>query len=357
MAKILIGGAGGAPSEGVIKSLLLSDKHEEIIGMGSIPSDLVLSSAKRRYIVPYADEDNYKEELLKLLRKERPDFIHFQNDLEVYHASLIRDDIEAVGTKVFMPEHSVIETCVDKWKSWKAFKAAGLVVPENIFINNEADLQKAFRELSDNNGNIWLRANSMGGGGVGSIPTADYNMAKAWIDRNHGWGNFIAAQMLTSETVTWLSIWWHGELIVAQTRKRTGWVHGNRSVSGVTGVTKVGTTWSDDTVTKIALQSVKAVSDTPHGIFGVDMTYDINGIPNPTEINISRFFTTVLFFTKAGLNMPVIYKDLALYNEVPKFDKMINPLPDNLMWFRSMDREPLLMTSDMFEQSICHCDE
>ena len=42
MTKILIGGAGGAPSEGVINSLLLSEKKEEILGMGSVPSDLVL---------------------------------------------------------------------------------------------------------------------------------------------------------------------------------------------------------------------------------------------------------------------------------------------------------------------------
>ena len=48
MVKILIAGAGGAPSEGVINSLLLSKKKEEIIGMGSEPSDLVLSNAKRK---------------------------------------------------------------------------------------------------------------------------------------------------------------------------------------------------------------------------------------------------------------------------------------------------------------------
>ena len=44
MSKILIGGAGGAPSEGVINSLLLSKKQEEIIGMGAVPSDLVMSN-------------------------------------------------------------------------------------------------------------------------------------------------------------------------------------------------------------------------------------------------------------------------------------------------------------------------
>ena len=55
MAKILIGGAGGAPSEGVINSLLLSKRHEEIIGMGSVPSDLVLSHAKRKYALLDSD--------------------------------------------------------------------------------------------------------------------------------------------------------------------------------------------------------------------------------------------------------------------------------------------------------------
>ena len=71
---------------------------------------------------------------------------------------------------------------------------------------------------------------------------------------------------------------------------------------------------------------LKAVSAKPHGIFGVDMTYDKNGVPNPTEINISRFFTTVLFFTEAGLNMPEIFKDIVLYNEFPRLKKKINPL-------------------------------
>ena len=207
MAKILIGGAGGAPSEGVIKSLLLSEKHEEIIGMGSVPSDLVLSAARRKYVVPYANAPEYKDGLLKLLRFEKPDLIHFQNDLEIYHASLIRDDIMETGTKLFMPSHEVIDTCVHKWDSWLAFKKAGVTVPENIFINCEDDLRRAFKELGDEDGKIWLRANDLGGGGMGSIPTNDYNMAKAWIDRYKGWGNFIAAEMLSSKTVTWLSIW------------------------------------------------------------------------------------------------------------------------------------------------------
>lgn len=352
MSKILIGGAGGAPSEGVVRSLLLSQEHEEIIGMGAVPSDLALSHAVRKYVVPYANAPDYKSELMKVIQKEKPDLIHVQNDLEVYHISLLRDDIQSAGTKVFMPSHEVIDTCVSKWKSWKAFQKAGLTVPNNIYINSEHDLKRAFKELGNENGKIWLREDSIGGGGMGSIPTNDYNMAKAWIDRYNGWGNFIAAEMLGSQTITFLSIWWEGKLIVGQTRKRTGWIHGNRSASGVTGVTRVGTTCSDDTVTDVAIRTINAVTDRPHGIFGVDMTYDKNHIPNPTEINISRFFTTVFFFTKAGLNMPVIFKDLILYGRKPKLERKINPLPNDLIWLRGMDTEPVLSTVEEMERGL-----
>lgn len=352
MKKILIAGAGGAPSEGVINSLLRSDKKEIIIGMGSEPTDLVMSHAQEKFYIPYADSPGYKDALLKLLNIQKPDLIHFQNDLEIYHASLLRNEIMETGTKLFMPDHAVIDTCVHKYKTYQKCKDAGIKVPRNIIINNENDLREAFSTLGDAKGNIWLRASSIGGGGKGALPTNDFSFAKGWIERYNAWGDFVAAEILTPETVTWLSIWYEGELVVAQTRIRKGWTHGNRTLSGVTGVTKVGQTFSNAEVDRISIETIKAVSGKPHGIFGVDMAYDKEGVPNPTEINISRFFTTVLFFTEAGLNMPVIFKDIALYDEFPKLEKKINPLPEGLLWLRGMDTKPLLCKQGEIEKKI-----
>jgi predicted ATP-grasp superfamily ATP-dependent carboligase len=351
MKKILIAGAGGAPSEGVINSLIMDNK-EEIIGMGSEPTDLVLSSAHKKFYVPYANSLDYKPTLLRLLEAEKPDLVHFQNDLEIFHASQMREAIHNAGVKTFMPDHDVIDTCVHKYKTYLKLKEAGIKVPENRIINNENDLKAAFAELGDKDGTIWLRASSIGGGGKGSLPTNDFTFAKGWIDRYNGWGDFVAAELLSPDTVTWLSIWHDGELVVAQTRIRKGWTHGNRTVSGVTGVTKVGQTYSDEFVNNVAIDTIKAVTDKPHGIFGVDMTYDKNGVPNPTEINISRFFTTVLFFTTAGLNMPAIFKDIVLYDKFPNLSKKINPLPNGLLWLRGMDAHPRLMTSEEMHKDI-----
>ena len=351
MAKILIAGAGGAPSEGVIFSLLKAG-GDTVIGMGSEPTDLVLSAAQRKLYIPYANTPEYRDRLIALLNAEKPDLVHFQNDLEIWHASKIRADILATGVRLFMPEHDVIDTCVHKYKSYLAFKEAGVPVPRNLMIKDEADLRTAFAELGGKDGKIWLRASSIGGGGKGAIPTADYALAKAWIDHYKGWGDFVAAEMLTPDTITWLSIWHEGELVVAQSRERRGWTHGNRSISGVTGVTKVGITCDNPHATEIAIAACKAVSDKPHGIFGVDMAYDRNGVPNPTEINISRFFTTVRFFTEAGLNLPRIFRDIGLEGKLPDLPQKINPLPNGLMWLRGMDTAPRLMTDADLRREI-----
>lgn len=351
MKKIMIAGSGGAPTENVIHSWKKSDKEETIIGIGSEPFDMMISEADVRYQVPYAVENGYKKRLLDIINKEKPDLAHFQNDVEIREVSRFREELLEQGVKLYMPSKETIEICVDKGRSTEIWMAEGVKVPKTMTIKNENDLKRAFSNLGDSEGNIWIRA-TVGGGGKGALPTNNYDFAKIWIERFKGWGNFTAAELLTKDTVTWLSIWYQGELVVAQTRKRNSWNFGNRTLSGVTGITRVGETCSSDLVNRVAMDSIMAVDKRPHGIYGVDMTYDKNGIPNPTEINISRFFTTVYFFTAAGLNMPEIFKNIALYDEFPALDKKINPLPDGLMWIRGMDRQPVLTTMEKIRATI-----
>ena len=103
---------------------------------------------------------------------------------------------------------------------------------------------------------------------------------------------------------------------------------------------------ADARLDKLAQQAIVAIDSQPHGIWSVDLTLDKNGLPNPTEINIARFFTTHLFFSEAGLNMPYIYVKMAYGEELPPIPQKINPLPVSLAWVRGMDFEPVLTTMD-----------
>ena len=343
--KIAIAGAGGAPSEGVIFSLM-QNPDNELIGLGADLADLQGSMATSKRLVPYANEADYSNQLLEVLEIEKPALIHFQNDAEIFVASQMRNKFHELGIKTYMPDHEVIDTCVHKYKTYLAFSRAGIKVPRNILISNEEDLKNSFSGLGNLEGKIWLRSANVGGGGQGSLGTSSFDFAKAWIEANSGWGTFLAAELLTPNTITWQSIWHEGDLVVAQTRRRDGWIHGNRTISGITGVTKIGITDSDHIVDEIAMSSVRAVDPNPHGIYGVDMTYDLEGVPNPTEINISRFFTTIRFFTEAGLNMPEIFLQIGLGKFKFPSKPIINPLPNGLCWLRGMDRAPVLSTLD-----------
>jgi hypothetical protein len=340
MAKIQIGGAGGAPSNGFIRSLRESGRSDYLIGTSSVSSDLFLAKTDERYAVPPATAPNYADSILKLLRYKKTDFLHVQNDYEVQAVSRLRNKIQEIGVKLYLPAAETVEDCFDKNKSYEYWKRAGIKVPETLLLNTQADLKKAFDKLGKK---IWIRA-IVGAAGQGALPVEDFDFARKWIERFNGWGIFTAAECLTSKSITWLSIWYEGELVVAQTRRRHRWSFGNRTLSGVTGITAVGETCSDPIVDKVALDAIHAIDPKPHGIFGVDMTYDNNGYPNPTEINIGRFFTTHYFFTKAGLNMPEIYCNIALENKFPSLERKVNPLPDGLIWIRGMDVEPVLTT-------------
>lgn len=345
MARIYVGGAGGAPSNGFIRSLRESSRDDYLIGASCVASDLFLADVDEKYLVPPASDKAYAETLLRTLSTAKPDFIHLQNDFEVRAVSRLRDKIESLGVRHYLPAAETIENCVNKEKSYAIWNRAGLSVPQTMLLRSPADLKTAFDHFGET---IWIRAIE-GGGGRGALPTNSYEFARIWIDRFNGWGEFTASELLTADTVTWLSIWHEGELVVAQTRKRLSWNFGNRTLSGVTGITGVGQTFSDEKVDRIAQDAIFAIDTRPHGIFGVDMTYDSEGIPNPTEINIGRFFTTHYFFTKAGLNMPEIYCDIALEGKFPSLDQRVNPLPDDLIWIRGMDVEPVLTTLERLE--------
>lgn len=346
MARIHIGGAGGAPSNNFIRSLRESKRKDYLIGASCIPSDLFLADTDEKYYVPPALDSLYTQAILNLLEKTKPDFLHVQHDYEVLAISCLRDEVKARGIKLFMPSTETIEKCTNKVMSYELWKKAGIRVPETVLLNSFPDLEFAFRSFGPK---VWIRA-IKGAGGRGALPTDNIEFARQWVDRFHGWGEFTASKCLTSGTVTWLSIWHSGELVVAQSRRRRSWNFGDRTLSGVTGITGVGETCSDEVVDKVAQDAILAIDQSPHGIFGVDMTYDHDGYPNPTEINISRFFTTHYFFTKAGLNMPEIYCNIALDGKFPDLERKINPLPDGLVWIRGMDVEPVLTTVKELEK-------
>lgn len=354
MKRILVTGAGGSPSANFIRSLRAADEEYYIVGTDADKYYLQRAEVDAKYLAPLANDPKYIDFLNYIIEKENIEFVHAQNDVEV---GFLSENREKLNAKTFFPAKETVKILQDKFESFKLWEKADIKVPKTKLIEGrDTDLAALLEEMG---GSMWIRAIS-GAGGRGSLPVYDVKSAKNWLDfqeKNGSWtGNFTASELLEPETVTWMSLWKDGELVVAQGRKRLYWELAKISPSGVTGATGTGLTYSDAELDDIARRAVLAVDDKPDGLFGVDMAYDKNGVPNPTEINIGRFFTTHEFFTQAGLNMPELFVKLGYGETVPKIDNNTNPLPDGLVWIRGMDFRPVLSNMKIVEESVAERD-
>jgi carbamoyl-phosphate synthase large subunit len=333
--RILVTGAAGAPALNYVRSLRMSPEPYYLIGADCSRYQLAAAETDEVHLVPRANEHDYISVLNQIIEETGAELIFAQPDAEVRVLSERRDELNA---PMFLPSRDTVKQCHDKYQTYRRWRAAGITVPGTVLVETKGDLEEVMAE----HGDIWLRP-ATGAAGSGAFHTSDRAQALFWLDSQNGWGRYTAADYLSPDSVTWQSIWKDGHLVVAQGRKRLQWEFADRAPSGITGVTGVGMTVADAAVDAVAMASVRAVDGNPNGIFSVDMTYDRDGLPNPTEINIGRFFTTSLFFTVAGLNMPYIFTRLAFGEEPPPVARRLNPLPAGLMWVRGMDREPMLL--------------
>jgi len=336
MKRILVTGAGGPAATSFIRSLKDSEGWYVIIGVDAGKYNVFRSEAQRTYQCPKATDEAYIPFINMIIEKERIDFIHSQPEIELYELSKHRDELNC---KHFMPKHETVERCRNKWLSYCNWRDAGITVPKGMLLHNRGFLEHAFRQYGTD---IWIRE-TVGAAGKGSLSRPKLEQAVAQINTRIGWGKTMAAEHLTGKTITWQSIWNKGQLVVAQGRRRLYWEFANRAQSGVTGLTGAGVTVNDPELDALAIDCIKAVDEKPHGIFSVDFTFDWDGVPNPTEINIGKFFTTHHFLTRTGCNMPDIFVKLA-FDEYEFEKPSLNPCKEEMYWIRGMDMLPKLVS-------------
>jgi len=357
LKRILVTGAGGPASTNVIKSLRLAPEPFYIVGCDINKYRQYLHFADSFYLVPRATDEDYIQAIKKIIKEEEIEFIFPQPDIEVQIIGAHRDEL---GAMTFLPAQETIINCQDKWLSFEKWKAAGVPVPPTIELNKlfeeGAGTQIFYRRsleefMSQIKPPYWIRG-TKGAGGTGSTKADNIQTIENWVQywraRGSDW-NFIISEYLPGRNIGWHSIWKDGQLLVSATRERLEYIYPYLSPSGITGTPTVQKTIWDEKVNDIGQRSVLAVDKNFTGLACVDLKEDKNGIPNPTEINPGRMFTTSLFFSKASqevwgdwrVNFPYInvrlgYDELIPYYETEKFHKF-NALPPELYYIRHMD--------------------
>ena len=340
MIRVLVTSAGGAPGLNFTRSLRKAGEYH-LIGLDANKYSLCRAEVDEKHLVPLAREESYIPVLQQIIAETKPDFLHVQHSLEVPVISKHRHELDV---RTLLPRHTSVMVCDDKWESYQHWSGVGVRVPKTMLIKEESDVRRAFTELGLK---VWLRAVS-GSGGKGAVTTESPTFAYRWIMEHNGFGNFTISEYLSPRSVVWQSIWRGGKLIVAQGRERLYWEFGSKFLSGISGMTGAGILVNDPQVDEIAKKAIHAIDSAPWGIWGVDMTYDKDGVPNPTEINVGRFFTTHQFFTEAGCNMADIFVRTGVGEEVD-IPQRLNPLPEGLLWIRGVDCLPVMVEEGQVE--------
>lgn len=288
------------------------------------------------YHLPTANKRNYLQSINRVIDKEHADAIFPQPDPEVRRVS---QDREKLHCKTFLPDKNAVLTCLDKFQTLTAWHRKELREEPTILKPSDGSTASKLKDLQYP---CWIRARE-GAGGLLSGKATDADIASHWLQFHWGQGirmDFIAEEYLPGRDYCFMSVWNDGELVTSMIRERLSWV-GHRLV-GTGGTSRLNRIVHSSNVNEAALESIRAVTRSPHGIMCVDLKEDIEKTPHPTEINC-RFTTNVHYLTLASIklahpewNFPWLASKLVLGEEIPKCSPM-NALPADLWFTKNTD--------------------
>ena len=333
MRRLIVTGSGGSAGTNFIKSLRLAPEPFYIVGTDISKYYLKLSKADVNYQVNSCYDGIYLNQLNTIIKEEKIEFIHAQPDPEVNVISANRDKLNA---KTFLPNHTILPIAYNKFWLNQELQAHKVPCPKSWMVGDKKHLRQIFRQ---NKSKMWVRAVS-GAGSLAALPVTEYKHASMWIEywgtRGLEWKDFMISEYLPNKEYAFQSLWRNGNLITSAARERIEYLFQNRMPSGQSSTPTVAKSVHNKQVNKIATEGILALDFMANGIYCVDLKENKNGVPCITEINVGRFFTTSIFFSLAGCNMPYYYILLAYKEKLPSLPKY-NAVPEGLYWIRQID--------------------
>jgi hypothetical protein len=352
MKKILILGAGGAAGWNFIESLRISPEKFHTIATDNNKYHLELSNADVKYQVPNVNDKNYLNKINKIIDAEKIDFVYAQSDPEV---KFISENREKIKTKTYLPSISTVRLCQDKAKLTKLLSEKKINTGMYLNFKTISEFDKGAKVLFNSHRKLWLRARK-GAGSKASLPVTNIKQAINWISYWEEMGklnlkDFMLTEFLPGKEYAFQSLWKDGNLITSQARERIEYIFPYLSPSGQSSSPAVARTVNNKVVNETAINAILAADRNANGIFCVDLKENKNGVPCVTEINSGRFFTTSLFFSSAGINMPYYYVKLGLGEKIPALPKE-NALAADIFWVRMIDMGYKLIKGEKWKSKI-----
>ncbi len=137
---MVTGLGGGGQGAQLLKALKLSEAQYEVIGCDMSPDCAWRSATDRFYVIPPASDSRYIDVVLKICAEHNVMAIFHGSEPELKVMNQHRDKIEAQG--IFLPINpsSVLDICMDKFKTMEFLKESGYLYPKTVEVSHERDL-------------------------------------------------------------------------------------------------------------------------------------------------------------------------------------------------------------------------
>lgn len=132
-------GAGGI-GEGIVKALKLVKERYRIICTDTVALAAPLFRVDKGYLVPLAIEENYIDRLLDICKKENVDVLIPGSVPELDRISKDREYFESDDIVPILNPAEVIETGLDKWKTYEFLSENGFQCPQTVLAEDRLDL-------------------------------------------------------------------------------------------------------------------------------------------------------------------------------------------------------------------------
>jgi carbamoylphosphate synthase large subunit len=349
--RLLITGAGTGPSNNLMRSLRAGDVPIFIVGCHDDRFYLGKSPAERNYLVPSPRHPDFANALRQIIRAEQIDLLIPTSDRDVLRVSALRAEVRC---RTFLPKHSLIALCRDKYEFTSLLRARGVRVPRTYVVKDLASIETLFRRFPTGSP-LWCRIRS-GSGALGATPVTTpaqaRNWIRYWIDvRRVSPASFTLSQYLPGRDFSCQSLWKDGTLIVAKTFENLSPFGPSGQPSVISSVAALAKTVREPKVADLCTQAIRRLDNRASGVYCFDVKEDSNGAPCLTDINAGRFsMSTNLYDLTGKHNMAAMYVRLALGQRINIHNEY--DVAEGYYMVRDADTEPDVLHAQDFFQDI-----
>lgn len=281
MATVLVTGVGGATGIGAVRALNEETSHE-IIGVDMNPDAVGLYFADIGQTVPPAVDDSWADELIRLIKDFDVDIVIPTVDEELDHLPKLTTSL-LDRDSVIAPRQDVIDTAIDKYKSYECLKNEGHTVPQT-WLGTDVDRIDA--------ADFPLLVKPRSGRGSRGIEIIENRKdLESHLDRT----DFATEELLLQEVISGTE--YTTSVISTKNNQLLGIIP--KEAIKKEGITVKGATRQNSVITRSCQEIFETLK--PTGPMNVQQIVDENGDPYIIEIN-PRFSSTSNLTVAAGVN-------------------------------------------------------